>query len=122
MYKSVRELKDAIKKTAYYGDKHRIRAVIDLNEIERYRNPKDKRSFLMRDKRSYKAPITFKDGTTIEMWHVYPIAISDKQVHIVCPHCGYIHHHGNSEDGYEGTRVPHCMGVSADEYMIVRLK
>ena len=43
-----------------------------------------------------------------ECWHVYPIALTDNQVMIICPYCGQIHYHGNNNGHYEGHRVSHC--------------
>lgn len=42
-------------------------------------------------------------------FHVYPIYVSDKQVRVICPHCGQIHYHGYSGDNdYTGHRVSDC--------------
>lgn len=32
------------------------------------------------------------------------VAVDEVQWHVLCPHCGEIHHHGAGE----GFRVPHC--------------
>jgi hypothetical protein len=43
------------------------------------------------------------DGAT-----VYPFAIDDTHVIVVCPYCRQVHRHGNSKGDYEGWRVSHC--------------
>lgn len=61
---------------------------------------KEKRVIKVKDKRT-----KIIDG----FHHVYPIAISRKQVIIVCPYCGEIHYHGLNNGEYAGPRVPHCI-------------
>jgi len=39
---------------------------------------------------------------------VYPFALDDIHVYIVCPYCGEIHAHGSAKGDYEGMRVSHC--------------
>jgi len=46
---------------------------------------------------------------------VYPIAITDIQVFIVCPYCGEVHCHGRSSDkSGVGYRCPHCCNKPKD--------
>jgi len=89
--------------------------VINLNDLDIYHPPKDKRINLVRDPRSFQI-----DG----IWHIYPIATSRRQVYIICPYCGEIHRHGRDTDIYtdiyEGYRVPHCH-PDAPNYKILRL-
>lgn len=60
----------------------------------------------IKDSRSYE-----KDGK----WYVFPIAITPKQVYIVCPFCGQIHLHGYTPDknGNSGFRRSHCKTPSS---------
>jgi hypothetical protein len=39
---------------------------------------------------------------------VYPIALDEHQVYIVCPFCQSYHVHGNDKGKYAGHRVSHC--------------
>lgn len=41
-------------------------------------------------------------------WNVYPIAIDNYHVYIVCPWCQKVHIHGNDRGCYEGHRASHC--------------
>lgn len=94
------------------------RALIDLNEIEVRENP---------DNPNKKASLAFysknERGITAqrEMWQLYPIAVSKKQVAVVCPLCGKIHVHGNTNGEYGGTRSPHCSETTEYSYNIVQL-
>lgn len=73
-----------------------IEYLIDLSELEQYQNPKDRRSYLTKDKRTYKAA----DGH----YCIYPIGRTATSYFIVCPYCGFIHIHGATK----GYRMPHC--------------
>lgn len=53
-------------------------------------------------------------------WQVYPIGVDQYHVYIVCPHCGEIHLHGRTADGYEGHRVSHCKSGSNNGYWILK--
>ena len=75
--------------------------LINLEDLEMYHPENNKRTILVKDPRSYQ-----KNG----IWQIYPIATSQKQVHIVCPYCGQIHSHGKAI----GTRLPHCSYDEAD--------
>jgi len=44
------------------------------------------------------------DGRKLIVYTVYPFAITDKQICIICPHCQKLHVHSKCE----GWRVPHC--------------
>lgn len=77
-----------------------VEYLIDLSELEQYRNPEDKRSYLTKDKRTYKAA----DGH----YCIYPIGKSASQYYIVCPYCGFIHAHGATN----GRKRPHCNNKS----------
>lgn len=52
-------------------------------------------------------------------WNIYPIAIDNYHVYIVCPFCQKIHIHGNNKGHYEGPRCPHCFPVQANSYNIL---
>ena len=58
------------------------------------------------------------------MWHVPPVAVDNIHVYVVCPFCGLIHTHGNTDDGYTGHRVAHCppefFNESSKGYRIVK--
>lgn len=47
-------------------------------------------------------------------WNVYPIAIDQHYVYMVCPWCGEVHTHGNNNGDYEGHRVAHCFKEGED--------
>lgn len=72
---------------------------MELDSLEKYHPDSNKVIALVRDSRSFQ-----EKG----MWHVYPIALTDSQVYVVCPYCGGVHVHGNSEGRYEGHRTAHC--------------
>lgn len=74
-----------------------------------------------RIKRQVIDPRSFKvDGR----WQVYPIAVTRKQVYIVCPWCKGIHVHGGSADDCAGGRTSHCdvKPYENDGYDILELK
>ena len=52
-----------------------------------------------------------------DMWHVYPIKITDKEVAIICPYCGRIHYHKYNEE-YTGFICKHLSDDSANGYYI----
>jgi len=94
-----------------------IEHVIDLNSLEIYHSPKNKRIKLVKDNRS------FKDDESY--WQVYPIGFNESQVYIVCPHCGEIHLHGRGKKPdyqYEGHRASHCIENQNNGYVIVKQK
>ncbi len=72
---------------------------LEFDSLEKYHPDNNKLKVLVRDSRSFQ-----EEG----MWHVYPIALTNSQVYIVCPYCGEVHVHGNSEGCYEGHRTAHC--------------
>ncbi len=80
----------------------------NVDYLESYPNPKDKRKKLYKDTRS------FIKG---EYWQVHPVSYgkSGKTVNIVCPFCGNIHTHGNAS----GHRVSHCLQNDNPGYEIV---
>lgn len=53
-------------------------------------------------------------------WQVYPVGVDQHHVYIVCPHCGEIHLHGHTVDGYEGHRVSHCKSGDNNGYWILK--
>lgn len=71
---------------------------IDLNDLEVFKWKGNRQSVI--DRRSFDNPA--------ECWHVYPIAVDNVHVFIVCPFCGNIHLHGAGGGDYEGHRVEHC--------------
>ena len=92
---------------------YKVELCIDLDELEttptKLKHPSWGRSSphfcLVKDKRSY------QDAK--ELWHVFPIALNQKYVWIVCPICQCVHSHGNNlEDelpaGWANHRVAHC--------------
>lgn len=91
-----------------YLSKKDVFPVTDLKNIETYCNPKDKRRKLAIDKRSYQ-----RDG----MWYVHPICVSagGASVDIICPYCGEIHRHGNTD----GHRISHCRSNDNPGYIII---
>lgn len=52
-------------------------------------------------------------------WNIYPIAIDNYHVYIVCPLCRKVHIHGNDRGCYEGPRCPHCFPIPTDNYNIL---
>lgn len=52
-------------------------------------------------------------------WNIYPIAIDNHHVYIVCPLCRKVHIHGNDRGCYEGPRCPHCFPIPTDNYNIL---
>ena len=90
--------------------------LVKLSSLKTYHPSHDKRINLVKDKRS------FQDNKGI--WKVYPIGISDTQVHIVCPYCGEIHFHGRGKKpafNYEGLRRPHCESKNENsDYYIMK--
>ena len=54
---------------------------------------------------------------------VYPFALDDYHVFIICPYCGEFHVHGNVKGDYEGHRTSHC-GMFSDhpDYYIKALR
>lgn len=83
--------------------------IIELDSLEKYHPDNNKLIKLFRDNRSY------QEGG---VWYVYPIALTNSQVFVVCPYCGEIHAHGNSNGYYEGSRVPHCNNPGKGDYFI----
>jgi ribosomal protein L32 len=77
--------------------------LINLEDLEVYKGERNTK--LVKDGRSY-----FDGGC----WHMYPIALSDVHVYVVCPYCGEIHLHGNITGDYDGNRVQHCRGHHSD--------
>lgn len=47
-------------------------------------------------------------------WNVFPIAIDQHHVYIVCPWCREVHTHGNHNGEYEGHRASHCAKPGED--------
>lgn len=87
------------------------KVLIDLNDLTVFHPANDNRIKLVKDERS------FKDS----MWHVKPIAMTKKQIFVVCPICGEIHVHGMANGSYEGSRTPHCKNFEVHEnYYIER--
>lgn len=41
-------------------------------------------------------------------WNVSPIALTKKNIYVVCPYCGMIHSHGLCDGAYAGTRTVDC--------------
>ena len=41
-------------------------------------------------------------------WNVNPVALTDKNLFVVCPYCGQIHGHGLCDGAYSGTRTADC--------------
>jgi hypothetical protein len=68
--------------------------------------PDRKRKILAVDPRSFVDAEGF--------WNVYPIAIDQHHVYMVCPWCGEVHTHGNNNGDYEGHRVAHCFKEGED--------
>ena len=94
-----------------------IERVIDINSLEIYHSPNNKRINLVRDNRS------FQDDEGY--WQVYPIGFNESQVYIVCPHCGEIHLHGRGgkpDYQYEGHRASHCIDNQNNGYVILQQK
>jgi hypothetical protein len=57
-----------------------------------------------------------------ERYYVYPIALTDVHVFIICPYCHKIHFHGNPGGNYAGHRVSHCIdGNINNGYVICKL-
>lgn len=73
---------------------------------------KEKNTIKVRDKRTR----LNKEG----LYEVYPLAIDDKHVYVVCPYCCDIHIHGRFEDsdGTYGSRSPHCRSKNSNNYYI----
>lgn len=46
-----------------------------------------------------------------ELAIVYPVAIDEHRVYVICPHCQSYHVHGNGADGYEGHRCSDCYQI-----------
>lgn len=72
--------------------------LVNLDDLEVFKWKGNRQSII--DRRSFDNPA--------ECWHVYPIAVDNVHVFIVCPFCGNIHLHGVSGGDYEGHRVEHC--------------
>lgn len=77
--------------------------LMDIDALEIYRDPDDKRKKLVKDPRSYQD----ESG----MWHIKPIALNECSMIIVCPFCGEIHFHSISD----GHRWSHCKDGKATE-------
>lgn len=94
-----------------------IENVIDLDSLEIYHLPNNKRTKLVKDNRS------FKDNEGY--WQVYPIGFDESHVFIVCPNCGEIHSHGRGKKPdyqYGGHRAPHCTENQNNGYVILQQK
>ena len=92
-----------------------IEYAIDLNNLETYHPPHDKRIKLVRDNRSFLHDDNY--------WCVFPAGFNESQVYIVCPHCGEIHIHGRGDKPdyqYEGHRASHCIKYKNNGYVIIR--
>ncbi len=90
------EFKKYIQKWRYSKDP--IQILFPLEQLE-LKTISKKRSRAIIDPRSFQ-----KNG----VWNVYPIAVDERHVYIVCPLCKEIHIHGNDKGDYEGQRIPHC--------------
>jgi hypothetical protein len=63
--------------------------------------------------RNWKDRTYWTDNRTIHKVHpdmpiVFPIAMDAHRIFVVCPFCQSWHMHGNTPDGYEGSRTPDC--------------
>lgn len=92
-----------------YTDLKKLRLKFDEDNIEKF---KEKNMIKVKDKRTR----LNKNG----VYEVYPLAVDNKHVYVVCPYCYDIHIHGRVEeaDGTYGSRSPHCRSKNSNDYYI----
>lgn len=74
------------------------------------RNKENRKEIKLKDKRTHRN----SEG----IFQVYPIAVNDFSIFVICPFCGNIHVHGQ----IEGFRTPDCMGNQGSYYVISERK
>lgn len=89
-----------------YSDLRKRYGLKALNEVE----------YLSRNNNKYYDSRTYqdKDGN----YHVHPIFKDTNTGFIVCPHCGDIHSHGVTNEGFTGSRISHCNTGGLNGYIL----
>lgn len=84
-----------------YTEFKKLKLNYDENNLEKF---KEKNIIKVKDKRTR----LNKNG----IYEVYPLAVDNKQIYVICPFCKDIHVHGLVEDtdGTYGGRHPLCIG------------
>lgn len=92
--------------------KEPVKLLLPLNQLE----------LLPADKKRKTHAVDHRSFVDAEgYWNIYPIAIDNHHVYIVCPYCQKVHIHGNSKGQYEGPRCPHCFLTQANDYNILNM-